>query len=108
MQNINLNLARGDDQLIGVNITNPDGSYYNLSGSSILFDLRKTSYISPTILNKITTGHYGAVSGASYITLDAGDTVKLGTDNYYYNIKLQGADSKLTTLSYGIVKFYPN
>lgn len=107
MQNINLNLARGDDQLIGTNLTNPDGSYYNLSGSSIIFELRKGSYIGPVILNKVVTGHYGAASGCSYISLDASDTATYGIDTYYYRTRLLSPESKYTTLSYGTAKFYP-
>jgi hypothetical protein len=107
MQNTDLLLVRGDDQLLGVNVTNPDGTPYILSGCNIIFDLRKGNYLTPVILNKVVTEHYDVVSGASYITFIPSDTAKFGTDTYFYDIRLQDSYSKLTTLSYGHVNFYP-
>lgn len=108
MINGNLSLCRGDDQDVGINVTNPDGSYYNLSGCTILFNARKdTNYYSPVILSKTVTGHYGAASGASMISFTSGDTFGLDNVPYFFDIKLISANNKVTTLIAGNLIMYP-
>lgn len=108
MLNANLSLVRGDDQDVGVNVTNPDGSYYNLSGCSLTFTARESDFFNaPPIIQKVVTGHYGAASGASLISFGSGDTAGLGDRRFYYDIKLFSTGQKLTTLVCGLLLFAP-
>lgn len=102
MINANLTLVRGDDQDVGVYVYNPDGGSYNLSGCSLTFTARESDFFNnPPVLQKTVTGHYGAVSGASYISFASGDTANLGDRRFSYDIKLFSTGQKLTTLVYG-------
>lgn len=108
MQNSTLSLVRGDDQDVGINVNNPDGSYYNLSGCAIIFGLHQdANYFSNIILQKTVTGHYGAVSGASMISFVSGDTAGLGDCTYFFDVKLISAANKVTTLMAGDLLIYP-
>lgn len=102
-----LNLVRGDDQDVGVNVTQPDGTPYNLSGSTLTFTAFKTSWCSQVLFQKYVTGHYGAASGYSCIPFATGDTADLDDSEYYYDIKLVSSGNKTTTLVGGPFSIYP-
>lgn len=98
MLNGTLTLVRGDDQDVGVTITNTDGSAYNLSGCSIQFTARQTNWSSPIILQKTTTGHIAAESGLSRISFASGDTFNINDMQHYYDVKLISSVPTVTTL----------
>jgi hypothetical protein len=110
MQQGNLTLCRGDDTVLGLTITNPDGSAYNLSGCYITFNARANgNYFSPVILTEQTgpTGHLSAVSGLSQLTFAAADTSGINDVARYYDIKLLSALNTTTTLIYGSFQLAP-
>lgn len=101
MLNGTLTLVRGDDQDVGVTVTNSDGSAYNLSGCALIFTARQTNWSSPVILQKTTTGHIAAESGLSQISFASGDTIGINDLQHYYDIKLRSAVPTITTLING-------
>lgn len=107
MQVATFNLVRGDDQDVGVIVNQPDGTPYNLSGATLAFTARKTSWCSEVLFQKTVTGHFGAASGYSCIPFDAVDTVNLDDNQFFYDIKLISSGNKTTTLVSGPFSIFP-
>jgi hypothetical protein len=111
MQNGNLTLVRGDDQVVGITVTTPSGTLYNLSGCTHVFQaMQNENYFSNPWLTETTgpSGHLVSVSGLSQLVFAAADTSGLDDLNHYYSIKLYSALGTTTTLLYGTFNLIPS
>lgn len=102
-----LSLIRGDDQDVGINVTNPDGSPYNLSGTVLTFSARQNTYNSTLLLQKLLSGGAANATGLTTLSFVPSDTSGLGDSLYYFDIKLLTTGLKTTTLTYGQLSLYP-
>lgn len=107
MQSGILNLARGNDQEIGITVNDSAGEPYNLSGCSIIFTARDSDYFSDIIILKTGTSHIAPESGITEITLVPSDTSHLGNKKYFFDVNLLDTGSKITTLMYGDMVLFP-
>lgn len=110
MQNYTMNLIRGDDQDVGLVVTNPnDGTPFNLSGAQITFRaLCDETRFGRVILTKLATGIGSVlVTGGAYLSFYSGDTANLDDGPFYSDIKLFSIDQKVTTLGNGPMTLYP-
>lgn len=109
MQQGNLSLVRGDDQVVGVTVLTPSGTPYNLSGCLLVFTAHQNeNYFSPSWLIETTTGHLSPVDGLSQIAFPASGTAGLDDLNHYYDIKLYSQQGTITTLIYGLFNLLPS
>ena len=110
MQNGNISLVRGDDTALAVTVTNSDGTCYNLSGCTLVFQANQNqNYFSPPWLNVQTgpSGHISAVSGLSQLFFSGAVTSGMDDLNHYYSIRLYSAIGTTTTLINGIFTLIP-
>lgn len=108
MQSANLSLVRGDDQDVGINVTQPDGSTYNLSGCLLTFTARQNTYNSIIVLQKVVTGSgSAALTGLATLSFTSGDTASFNDNPYFYDIRLLSTGLKTTTLVYGQFSLFP-
>ncbi len=108
MLNGTLTLVRGDDQDVGVVVSNSDGSAYILSGATLIFSARRSLlYDSQIILEKVITGHLAPESGLSVISFASADTININDQKHYMDLKLFSASSSTTTLMNGILLVVP-
>jgi len=69
-----LYVARGESKIVELAFTNSDGSVFNLSGTTIIFQ-SKANFNDPAyLIEKTITGHYIPESGLSRMYLTTGDT----------------------------------
>lgn len=111
MQVGNLSLVRGDDIQVAITITAPNGTPYNLSGCSLVFQaLQNGNYFSPPWLTVTTgpTGHISTISGLSQLTFAAAATSGLDDLNHFYTIRLYSALGTTTTLIDGLFSLQPS
>ncbi len=101
MLNGTLTLVRGDDQDVGITLTNPDGTPYNLSGCALLFTARQTVWSSPIMFQKNTTDHLAPESGLSQISFVTADTAHINDTKHFFDLKLITAITGITTLVSG-------
>lgn len=104
-----LTLVRGDDQDVGLSITDVDGiTPYNLSGSLLTFTARyPNTWSAGIILQKLVTGGASNVSGTATLSFTSGETAPLDQSPYFYDLKLFTTGLKTKTLSYGTLAFLP-
>lgn len=107
MQSGTLNLIRGDDQEVGLQINNPDGTPYNLSGVTWIFTARDSDYFSESVISKSGSNHPSPESGVGEIVFSGAETKTLGLTKYYFDIKLYDTGQKTTTLVAGDMLLYP-
>ena len=107
MRSGTLTLVRGDNQTLGVTVTQPDGTVYNLSGASLIFTAKDPVRFSEQIIYKSGSSHLAPESGISQITFDPADTDGLGKQKYYFDIKLLSSLNTVTTLVYGNLLILP-
>jgi len=101
-----LDLLRGNDQNLGLIVTNYDGSIYDLSGSLIVFTARENTYASQILFQR--TGDIVSVpSGLAQLSFVPADTAPLGSREYYFDINLTASGGMITTLAYGILNVFP-
>lgn len=108
MLNGTLTLVRGDDQDVGLTITNPDGSAYNLSGCALLFTAKQSTWNSPILFQKTTTGHIAPESGLSQISFVSNDTANINDLPKYFDVKLINSLTGITTLVTGPLYIVPS
>ncbi len=102
MLNGTLTLVRGDDQNVGITVSNPDGSPYILSGATLVFAARRSFlWDSQIVLSKTVTGHLAPESGLSYIPFVSSDTININDQPHYMDLKLISSNSITTTLMNG-------
>ena len=107
MRSGTLILARGDNQTLGVTVTQPDGTPYNLSGASLTFQARDPVYFSKNLIYKSGNYHLMPESGISQFIFNPTDTDGLGKSKYFFDIKLLSTGSAVTTLMYGDLVVFP-
>lgn len=98
-------LLRGNDQIVGLNVTYPDGNPYNLSGTVTVFTARDGFYYSP-ILFQVTGEVIDAAAGREQLVFAAANTANLGSQPYWFGINLSGV-SGVSTLAYGVLDIFP-
>jgi len=69
-----LYVSQGESKLVELAFTNDDLSVINLSGSTILFNAKRSYTDTESLISKTITGHYLPESGLSRMTLTTGDT----------------------------------
>jgi len=102
MQPGTLSLVQGDNTSINVTLVQPGGgSYYNLSGCTLLFNATQSQYI-PTALVTKTGSIISAVSGLAQFSFAPADTVPFNPIiPAVFNIQLIDSGNNLTTLTSG-------
>lgn len=108
MLNGTLTLVRGDDQDVGVTLTNPDGTPYNLSGCALLFTARQNTWSSPVMFQINTTGHIAPESGISQIPFVSSNTINVNDTKHFFDLKLINALTGITTLVSGPLFIVPS
>ena len=108
MLNGTLTLVRGDDQDVGVTITNTDGTPYILSGCGLTFTARRDLYNTPIILQNTVTGHLVPESGLSQFTFTSATTSNINEQKHYFDIKLTSTGGRITTLMDGFLYVVPS
>lgn len=108
MQTGTLTLARDDDQVVGITLTNSDGTAYDLTGCSFVFIARHPIYSSEIVLQQTVTDHLDPTAGLSQFTFVPADTAALGQPTYFFTVRLLSAAGKWTTLMKGDLLIVPN
>lgn len=108
MQTGTLSLVRGDDQTVGFTITQPDGvTPYDLTGCTMLFYVRRSTYYSPLILTVTTTVFSDPTGGVGSFTFVPADTASMDDNPYFFEMKLIDTAAKTTTLMTGELSITP-
>lgn len=90
--NNNIKLTRGDSASIGVDLTNPDGSAYELqSGDILMFTVKYNCITEDIIIQK-------DISSNATINILPSDTNGLLYGNYYYDVQLTKANGDVNTV----------
>jgi hypothetical protein len=109
-QNIDWHI--GDDKLLTFTIVDEDNEAVNLTGLvSAQWVLKRypestgTPSIEKTLGSGITV--YDATGGILQVTVNSADTLSLTAGQYYHELRIKNSDSKLGTVTTGIVNLLP-
>ena len=99
------NYIRGDSRLINIQINNPDGTPFDLSGCEVFLTLNLSqtpavdSTDSTASLKKSTSTFTNPTQGLASLTLTNTDTQNLAPGDYYYDIQLKDVSGNITSLA---------
>jgi len=99
------NYIRGDSRVINIQINNPDGTPFNLTGCEVFLtlNLSQNPPVNPTdasaALKKSTSSFASPTSGLASLTLTNADTQNLAPGDYYYDIQLKDNFGNITSLA---------
>ncbi len=105
-----LTLVRGDDQNLAVTVQNPDGTPYDLTDCTLTFTARVGTYFGEIVPTYpiVTTVHADPTAGLSQIAFTPENTINMGSDPYFFDIKLTSAADLISTLDYGALLIVPH
>ena len=106
MINGTLTLVRGDDQDVGVTVTNPDSTPYILSGCALTFTAQQSAANATPILS-LGANIYDPENGLAKFTFIPSDTTNIDDQSHAFTIRLSSSGGKITTLMNGCFTVVP-
>lgn len=82
-------ITRGDDEVIPLEVTNPDGAARNITGDSFIFTMKRSKFDSVPLVQKTSAGSGGIVKtnttgGLIEVTIDQDDLLVVDREQRYY------------------------
>jgi len=100
-----INVYQGDTPTITVTLLKPDGTPYDLTGSTVYFTVKNEYNDAAFLIQKTQTVFAAPLTGVATFTLTAVDTA-FACDQYLYDCEIQKS-GVLTTAVVGVFKIFP-